>query len=121
MNETELQKCTEELVATVLREMRLSLNWSPEHPSLLGELSSRLRRVIQRELQSCSDGSTSPAGLAEELALTTYFTIATEATETELSPEALLRLSTSLSETLEATAPTRRNDSTRTTPEEVWK
>lgn len=119
MNETELEECTDELVGAALREMRRSLDWSPEHPALLGELSSRVRRVLQRELHRSPDGWTSPAGLAEELALTTYLTIATEGSETELSPEALLRLSRSLNRTLAARAPGCRNDPTRTRPEEV--
>lgn len=121
MNETQLQQCTDELVGTALRELRFSLHWSPEHPALLGELSSRVRKVIEREQNCCSGDWTSPAGLAEELALTIYLTIATEGSETELSPEVLLRLSRSLNGNLTARAPRRQEDSTRTRPREVEK
>lgn len=67
---------------------------------MLGEVSQRVRDVILPELLIGTRSSQSSVGLAEQLALAVYLTVAAQETSVELTPEVLESMKRSLTRTL---------------------
>jgi hypothetical protein len=101
MDANDLDTCTKRLVGSALIELRRAVGRVPNESKVTGELAQRVREIIAREATTDAGDSQSPVGLAEELALSVYLTVAAQESSVELEPELLLSLQHSLNRVLE--------------------
>lgn len=104
MHPTRLDTWTKRLARTALEELKTELADGTPGPALLGQVSQRVREVISQEFAARAVDPAQRVGLAEELALAVYLTVAAETNGAKLTPDLLPALHRGLARTLDALA-----------------
>ncbi len=100
MRDGKLDHWTKEVVGAAAAVVR-SLDHPLDNPEDLGELSQVVRGVLSKEVAAARSEQELMPGLADELAMAIYLSLASQVSCAGLSPQVLLRLNDSLSATVE--------------------